>query len=62
MTAADISVCLRKALISAYPLNFAKSDESTASYVSINRRDKVEHSSQFCSFKRLPRLLFTDNK
>ena len=57
MTATDISVCLRKALISAYPLNVAKSDESTASYVSLIEGTKLNIHPNSVLFKRLPPLI-----
>ena len=58
MTAEEISINLRKALISAYPFNVAKSVESRACYVSLSGDDSVLniHPSSVL-FKRLPPLI-----
>ena len=58
MTAEEISINLRKALISAYPFNVAKSVESRACYVSLSGDDSVLNiHPNSVLFKRLPPLI-----
>ena len=59
MTRDEISINLRKALISAYPLNVAKSDESIACYLSLTEESggKLNIHPNSVLFKRLPPLV-----
>jgi ATP-dependent RNA helicase DDX35 len=58
----EISVNLRKSLVSAYPLNVSKSDEPRACYLSLTSQNQSQQQLQFIHpmsvlFKRLPPLI-----
>ena len=54
----EISILIRKSLISAYPLNVAKSDESRACYTEITTKtDTLNIHPNSVLFKRLPPLI-----
>lgn len=64
MSTEEISINLRKALISAYPLNVAKSDEVRACYVSLTKNDQspLNIHPNSVLFKRLPPLIIYGNE
>lgn len=53
----EISIVIRKALISAYPLNIVKSDEQRACYTNLPKTETFHIHPNSVLFKRLPPLI-----
>ena len=67
MSIENISINLRKSLISAFPMNISKSDESLACYVSVPGSSSNSKQLQFIHpnsvlFRRLPPLILYGNQ